>query len=83
PALGDEDPALATHPYLGSGHEFLEKTPDTAPFLKNIHVYNPSGFVSFGLPIGDVPSLKRDVPAVVARISRDLFLEDLDAHETR
>jgi hypothetical protein len=54
-----------------------------APFLKDIHVYNPGGFVSFGLPIGDVPSIKRDVPAVVSRISRDLFLADLDSHERR
>jgi len=40
---------LACHPYLGFGHEFLEKIPGEAPFLKDIHVQNPSGFVSFGL----------------------------------
>jgi hypothetical protein len=39
--------------------------------------------VSFGLPVGDVPSMKRDIPAVVQRISRDLFLADLSAHEAR
>jgi hypothetical protein len=46
-------------------------------------VQNPSGFVSFGVPVGDVPSMKRGLPAVVARISRDLFLADLPAHEQR
>jgi hypothetical protein len=51
----------------------LEKTPDTAPFLRDIHIQNPSGFVSFGLPIGDVPSMKRDIPVIVGRISADLF----------
>ncbi|RWD91841.1 NAD(P)-binding domain-containing protein [Mesorhizobium sp.] len=83
PPAGEEDAFFGAHPYLGLGHEFLEKTPGEAPFLKDIHVYNPGGFVSFGLPIGDVPSIKRDVPAVVSRISRDLFLADLDSHERR
>ena len=35
------------------------------------------------MPVGDVPSMKRDIPAVVQRISRDLFLADLDSHEAR
>lgn len=51
--------------------------------LKNIHVYNPAGFASFGLPISDIPSIQRDVPAVVARISHDLFFDDWAHHEAR
>lgn len=35
------------------------------------------------MPVGDVPCMKRDIPAVVRRISQDLFLEDLEAHEVR
>ena len=27
--------------------------------------------------------MKRDIPAVIRRISEDLFLEDLEAHEAR
>ncbi|MFT4117607.1 FAD-dependent oxidoreductase [Bradyrhizobium sp.] len=83
PAADERDESLAAHPYLGAAHEFLEKTSGTAPYLADIHVFNPAAFVSFGLPIGDVPSFKRDIPAVVARISRDLFLADLSAHEAR
>ncbi len=83
PPEGGRDDYFGAHPYLGLGHELLEKSPGAAPFLRHIHLYNPSGFVSFGLPIGDVPSIRRDVPAVVSRISRDLFLDDLDAHERR
>ncbi|WP_229163888.1 hypothetical protein [Bradyrhizobium altum] len=79
----DRDETLAAYPYLGSGHEYLERELGRAPFLKNIHVFHPAAFVSFGLPVGDVPSFKRDIPAVVARISRDLFLADLAAHEAR
>ncbi|WP_260447145.1 FAD-dependent oxidoreductase, partial [Nostoc sp. 2RC] len=74
---------LGTHPYLGSAHEYQEKVPGTAPYLKDIHVFNPAGFVSFGLPIGDVPSIRRDVPAVVTRISHDLFFADWALHEAR
>lgn len=77
------DDGLGTHPYLGNAHEYLEKVPGTAPYLKDIHVFNPAGFVSFGLPIGDVPSIHRDVPAIVSRISHDLFFDDWAHHEAR
>ena len=83
PPAGEENDYLGTHPYLGEGHEYLEKTPGAAPFLRDIHVHNPAAFVSFGVPIGDVPSMKRDIPGVTARIGRDLFLADLDKHAVR
>jgi FAD-dependent urate hydroxylase len=83
PAEADRDDVLASHPYLGAGHELLEKTPAAAPLLRDIHVQNPSGFVSFGLPIGDVPSMKRDIPVIVGRVSADLFQADLDTLRNR
>ncbi|MEN3350162.1 MAG: FAD-dependent urate hydroxylase [Bradyrhizobium sp.] len=83
PPEGESDETLAAYPYLGAGHEYLEKLPGRAPHLKDIHVFNPAAFVSYGLPVGDVPSFKRDIPAIVARISRDLFLADLASHEAR
>jgi len=57
-------------PILAPDTSFLERIPGSAPFLKDIHVFNPAAFVSFGLPVGDIPSFKRDIPSVVARISR-------------
>ena len=83
PPVDERDETLALYPYLGSGHEYLEKDPGHASFLKDIHVFNPGAFVSFGLPVGDIPSFKRDIPAIVARVSRDLFLADLELHEAR
>ena len=83
PQADDADPYLGAHPYLGAGHEYLERTPGAAPYLRDVHVQNPAGFVSFGLPIGDVPSMKRDIPTIVARISSDLFLADIGAHQRR
>ena len=56
---------------------------DASPLLQHIHVQNPAGFVSFGLPIGDVPSMKRDIPVIVGRISADLFRADLDVLRER
>jgi len=83
PPEGEDDPYLGAHPYLGLGQEYLEKVPGAAPYLKNIHVQNPAGFVSCGFPVGDVPSMKRGVAAIVSRISRDLFFADLPDHERR
>ncbi len=83
PPADEEDPYLGAHPYLGAAHEYLEKTPGAAPYLQDIHIQNPAGFVSFGVPVGDVPSMKRGLPAVAARISRDLFFADFPAHAER
>ena len=58
-------------------------TPARRRCSSDIHVQNPSGFVSFGLPIGDVPSMKRDIPVIVGRISADLFRADLDTLRRR
>jgi cation diffusion facilitator CzcD-associated flavoprotein CzcO len=83
PPHTEQDDRLGCYPYLGAGHELLEKTPGSSPLLKHIHVQNPAGFLSFGLPIGDVPSMKRDIPVIVSRVSADLFLADLDALRSR
>jgi FAD-dependent urate hydroxylase len=78
PSRDEQDEMLGCYPYLGAGHELLEKTRCASPLLAHIHVQNPAGFLSFGLPIGDVPSMKRDIPVIVGRISADLFRDDLD-----
>lgn len=83
PPADEADPFLGAHPYLGPGNEFMEKAPGAAPYLRDIHCFNPAGFVSFGVPIGDVPSMKRGHPTVTAQISRDLFLADFDRHHVR
>ena len=83
PPHAEQDDMLGRYPYLGPGHAFLERTVGAAPLLKHIHVQNPAGFMSFGLPIGDVPSMKRDIPVIVAHISADLFHDDLDALRPR
>ncbi|WP_245331664.1 NAD(P)/FAD-dependent oxidoreductase [Bradyrhizobium sp. NAS80.1] len=34
PVAGEQDDFLGAHPYLGAGHEFLEKEPGRAPYLR-------------------------------------------------
>jgi len=83
PPPAERHDTLGLHPYLGAGHELLERVPGEAPLLRHVHVQNPAGFLSFGLPIGDVPSMKRDIPVIVGRISADFFRDDLDALRRR
>lgn len=83
PPAGEEDAALGLYPYLGSGHELMERVPGAEPMLRHIHVQNPSGFVSFGLPTGDVPCMKRDIPVITGHISADFFQMDLDPMRRR
>jgi cation diffusion facilitator CzcD-associated flavoprotein CzcO len=82
PIAGEESSAGANHPYLGPGFEFLPRDGTGAEFLRNIHCFNLAGALSFGIPVGDVPSMV-DQPRLTAAIARDLYLEGVDtaAHE--
>ena len=48
-----------------------------AEFLRNIHCFNLAGALSFGIPVGDVPSVV-DQPRLVSAIARDLYVEGVD-----
>lgn len=77
PPQGFESELLGVAPYLGSGYELTEKVPGTAPWLADIHVFSIGANVSFGRPVGDVPSLRIGVPRLTQAITRDLVLADL------
>jgi len=82
PSAGDESAAGAAHPYLGAGFEFLPRNAAGAEYLRNIHCFNLAAALSYGVPVGDVPSVV-DQPRLVAAIARDLYVEGIDtaAHE--
>ena len=77
PAPGDESEAGAARPYLGAGFEFLPRAATGAQFLRNIHCFNLAAGLSFGIPVGDVPSTV-DQPRLVSAIARDLYVEGVD-----
>ncbi len=56
PEKGEESRAGAAHPYLGRAFEFLPRNARGAEYLRNIHCFNLAANVSFGIPVGDVPS---------------------------
>jgi len=82
PQAGEESEAGASHPYLGAGFEFLPRAGADAPYLRNIHCFNLAGALSFGIPVGDVPSTVYQA-RLVSAVARDLCLEGVDvaAHE--
>lgn len=80
PPEAEADAVLARYPYLGPGYQLLEREPGSAPFVPNIHVYNVAAQLSFGLPVGDIPSLRRGVPRLVEAIGRELFFADYALH---
>ncbi|HVY67118.1 MAG TPA: SidA/IucD/PvdA family monooxygenase [Gammaproteobacteria bacterium] len=82
PAPGEENEAGAAHPYLGAGFQFLPRGDTGAEYLRNIHCYNLGAALSFGIPVGDVPS-QVDEPRLVNAVARDLYVEgvDIEAHK--
>jgi cation diffusion facilitator CzcD-associated flavoprotein CzcO len=80
PPPGESDEDLLPYPYLGPGFQLTEKFPGTAPFLGNIHLFNNGAVPSMGPVCNGITGLKSGVPRLVASLTRDLFLEDADAH---
>ena len=67
----------ALYPYLGAGFEFLPRGNRGAEYLRNIHCFNLAGQLSYGIPVGDIPST-RDHPRLVEAIARDLYTDNID-----
>lgn len=68
--------SLGLSPYLGVGYELTPKHAGETPWVSNIHMFNAAAMMSFGRPVGDVPSLRTGIPRLVNAIARDLVLAD-------
>jgi cation diffusion facilitator CzcD-associated flavoprotein CzcO len=77
PEAGEDNAAGGIHPYLGAGFQFLPRTGTSADYLRNIHCFNLAAELSFGKPVGDIPS-SADHPRLVDSIARDLYVESVD-----
>lgn len=78
PSLSKE---LAAFPYLGSHFEFQEKSPQTAPFLKQIHCFNQGALLSHGFLTVDIDSLPAGTARLAEGIASDLFLTSYFSHQ--
>jgi cation diffusion facilitator CzcD-associated flavoprotein CzcO len=77
PEAGEESEAGASHPYLGAGLEFQPRSQTGAEYLRNIHCFNLAAALSYGIPVGDVPSTVIH-PRLVEAIARDFLSEGVD-----
>ena len=80
PPAGEADGDLLSYPYLGPAFELTERVADTAPFLRDIHVFNNGAVPSLGPVCNGITGLKSGVPKLVLGIARALFVEDADWH---
>jgi cation diffusion facilitator CzcD-associated flavoprotein CzcO len=78
PPPEEAHPTLGRFPYLGAHYEFLEKVPETAPFLAHIYAFNFSAMLSMGPVSTSITGQRFGAPRVVRGISRSLFLEQAD-----
>ncbi len=69
---------LLRHPYLGSGFEFTEKIPGTAPYLKDLHCFTFGGLLSLGFGGASISGMKYSIPKLVNAITRDIYSEYAD-----
>ncbi|MBB3810449.1 NAD(P)-binding domain-containing protein [Pseudochelatococcus contaminans] len=83
PPAGEENEALLDYPYLGTGFEFTEKEPGTAPYVGSIFCYTNAAQLSFGRLIGDIPTIKWGIPHLANAIGDSLFFEDQQDHVRR
>ncbi len=79
PPREDASATLGAYPYLSSNFQFTEKSPEGAPYLKNIFSYTFAAMPSLACSAG-ISALKFGVERIAAGISRNLFLEDSDLH---
>ncbi len=82
PPAGEQDAASGAYPYLGAGFQFLAREGVDAPYLRNVHCANLAATVSFGILVGDVPSMVLQ-PQLVSAIARDLFIDGVDAEANK
>lgn len=80
PPPGEESPALAACPYLGRGYEFIERAAGSAPYLKNIHLFNWSATPSNGISASSITGMKFGIPRLVSALTRDLYFAMADEH---
>jgi FAD-dependent urate hydroxylase len=79
PPPGEEKPRLGEYPYLSPYFQFTEKVSGSAPYLKNVFCYTYAAMPSLACTAG-ISQLKFGADRIGWGITRELFLDDADAH---
>jgi cation diffusion facilitator CzcD-associated flavoprotein CzcO len=80
PPAGEQDELLDAYAYLAPDQSFVEKWPDSAPWLGDIHVFGIGSTLSFGPSGSSINAMTIAVPKLVAGLTRGLFKADLSRH---
>ncbi len=78
PDVGERNPALDEHPYLGGGFELTARTEAGRAQLHGLFVFNYSALASLGLSASALSGLKPALPRLVGAITGQLFLDQQD-----
>jgi FAD-dependent urate hydroxylase len=76
PPPGEDDPFLASHPYLGPGFELTPRRSGADDWVSRVHLFNPGALVSLGPISNGVTGLKYGAPRIAAALVKALFTED-------
>ena len=79
PPPGEENATMGGFPYLTVNFQFTEKVAGEAPYLKNIYNQTYGAMMSLAASAG-ISQLKFSTERIALGITRQLFLEDADAH---
>jgi len=77
---GEEDPVLASYPYLAPNFTFTARGQAPVPGLDRLYNFTFGAMPSMGLSGASISGLKFGVRRLVAAITRDFFLEDAEFH---
>ncbi|WP_459674465.1 NAD(P)-binding domain-containing protein [Acidisoma sp. 7E03] len=80
PPAGEEDPVLATYPYLARNFTFTSRDGAPVPGLDQLYNFTFGAMPSMGLSGASISGLKFGVRRLVDAITRDFFLEDAETH---
>lgn len=80
PQTGEENAALSSCPYLGSGFEFLEKDAGKTPWISNVLNFTITAAPSMGLSGANITGMPFGAKHLVSGIVSSLLQEDVGAH---
>jgi cation diffusion facilitator CzcD-associated flavoprotein CzcO len=83
PPDAEQDEALAAYPYLNPDLTFAEKTPGSAPFLKNIFCYNYGATMSNAHSGASLSGMKYGIEPLIDGVTLALWNEDEPYHYER